>query len=364
MRDDLYRRWDLPPEEHARVRDQIVEHSLAQTAGVGEDRPTAVILAGQPGAGKSGLQKQAREELRPNGGSVVVNADDLRGYHRHNLGFLDRDDLTAAEKTQHDASRWADELRDAAIAGRRNLIIDGTLKNPENAEHLCARLQGAGYRVEVRALAVPPEDSRLGVYLRYEVPHAKTGSGRWVPETVHDKAVAGFPESLRRIEQRGLAHRVQVYRRGSDQPIYDHLAPCAGDTDGAARIIEAEHHHEPTLDEIRDREAGWNLWHEMARSNGHLEKPYAQRGLALRAQAMKEAQQTRLKIVDARYESVKTASRLDTPETQRLLAESAKAQRENRETIDRVAPDPGPQVKGIGKQGAVGRQKDRDDRFQ
>jgi len=354
MTDTLEPDLDLSPEQHARIRDQIIDRVLARTAAVHEGRPVAVILAGQPGAGKSGLCTQAREDLRERG-AVEVDVDALRRYHPQYADFLAQDDLSAAPRTQRNASRWADELRDAAIVGRRNLIIDGTLKNPDNAERLCERLRESGYQVEVRALAVAPENSRLGVYLRYEDAHAKAGAGRWVPERVHDEAVAGMPESLRCIEQHGLADRVQVYHRGSNQAIYDNAAALQGGIDGAAKVVAAEHCREPTFDEHRDGVDGWRQWHALAEMNGHLDKPYAQRGLDLEARAQ-------VASLDAQCEAVIASGERDTPDAQRLFAQRAKAHRENLPAFDAAAPDRSSKGKDLGADRSAGRTLDRDDR--
>ena len=112
---------------------------------------------------------------------VLVNVDDYRVRHPNYLDLCLRNDRTAAHRVQHDAAAWADELRDAAIAERRNLVIDGTLKWPHKAEQLCRKLKSAGYRVEVRAMAVDRQTSDAGVYLRYERDKVQSGWGRWVP---------------------------------------------------------------------------------------------------------------------------------------------------------------------------------------
>jgi len=342
----------LSPQEHAKIRDEIISDMLAESEESHGDQ-VAVILAGQPGAGKSGLKKQAGAELGLSGVPAIIDVDDLRVRHPRYAEFRDEDDLTAAGKTHHDASLWADELRAAGIAGRRNLIIDGTLKDPDAAEQLCEQLREAGYRVEIRALAVRPEDSRLQVYLRYEQARATTGHGRWVPEEVQDEAVERFPESLRRIEQRGLADRIEVYDEWDR--IYDNPAAWEGGGDEAARVIEAEHCREPELAVLYDREFGWSQWQESAASNGSLDKPYAKRGLDLQKRAQ-------VASLDAQCEAAIARGERDTPGAQRLFAQRAKVHRESLPAFDTTVPDRSSKGKGLGADQSARRTLDRDDR--
>jgi predicted ABC-type ATPase len=203
----------LDPARHAEISARIIESELEGTRAVEE--PTAIIIAGQPGAGKSGITAEALTDLE-RGGAVVVDVDAYRPEHPNYRALASSDDRTAASLVQHDASLWADELRDAAIASRRNLIIDGTLKSPDGAEELCRQLRRAGYRVELRALAVDRKTSLLGVHERYERSKAEQGWGRWVPESVHDEACRGVLQSVSRLERAGHADRVVVYGRQTD----------------------------------------------------------------------------------------------------------------------------------------------------
>ena len=70
-----------------------------------------MILAGQLGAGKTGLRNEAKEMLSQDGsGVVVVDVDEMREYHPEYLGIAAKDPRNAATAVQQDAGRWADEL--------------------------------------------------------------------------------------------------------------------------------------------------------------------------------------------------------------------------------------------------------------
>jgi putative protein kinase ArgK-like GTPase of G3E family len=46
---------DLSPQAHSTISDDIIAEQLAGTEECRDGKPAAIILAGQPGAGKSGL---------------------------------------------------------------------------------------------------------------------------------------------------------------------------------------------------------------------------------------------------------------------------------------------------------------------
>jgi predicted ABC-type ATPase len=109
--------------------------------GAGE-QPRAIVLAGQPGAGKGRITDQAKAELDREGGAVVIDPDKLREYHQRDgepdYAAMAREDYrNAATRVHPDASQMSKDLRADAIAEQRNLIIDGTLNDPDKAEN-CA----------------------------------------------------------------------------------------------------------------------------------------------------------------------------------------------------------------------------------
>jgi hypothetical protein len=189
--------------------------------------------------------------LEPNGGVVVVDTDELRNFHPNYVTLSSNNDREAASLVQQDAGQWADELAEAAMAKERNLIIDGTLKNPDNASKLCQALKQRGYNVEIRALAVAKEDSIQGVYNRYETAKSRELSGRWVPETVHDDAYNGLVASLKELEQDDQLD-IAIYKRGESGP------ELIDTNSSPANALERERNRERTPEELEVRNAIWN----------------------------------------------------------------------------------------------------------
>ena len=195
---------------------KYIEKELNRTSK--NESPIAMIIAGQPGGGKGGVEAYLKEKIDCN--SITIDPDTMRNFHPDQKCLQKENDKTAANYTHEDASRWAEMLRDIAIENKRNIIIDGTLKSPDKAEALCKMLKEKGYKIEIHAIAVNELQSKLGVVARYEDGKNIDGYGRWVPESVHDSAYNGVLKSLEVIEEKKLADVICVHTR-DDKNIYE-----------------------------------------------------------------------------------------------------------------------------------------------
>lgn len=197
----------------------IAPNALRGTSPVRRRRPKAIIVAGAPGSGKGGLTALARRDLAATlGGHVEIDVDELRWYHPRYEPLQRANDRTAATQTHADVTEWGDALRRRCIAQKRNLVIDGTLKDPAKTLRMCAELREAGYETEVRVIGLPKQLSVQGIYRRYEGARARGRPGRWVPENVHDAAHLGVPESVQALHERGAVDKITVYHRDASTP--------------------------------------------------------------------------------------------------------------------------------------------------
>lgn len=196
----------------------VERDALARTTA--QENPKAILLGGQPGSGKSALAAEAIRELRANGGAVVIDADRMREENPRYKQLSREDPQHAADRTQKEAGEWATRLTLAAVENRRNLVVDGTMRSPENIRDLTTRLKEQGYEVEARVLAVNPETSVTRARLRFEEQVAERGTGRFVNKEQHDNAYNGMVESVRALERDKLTDSVRVYDANQRQ-IYE-----------------------------------------------------------------------------------------------------------------------------------------------
>jgi hypothetical protein len=148
----------LDPETHRRVFAERVVPRSALSETTPQARPHAIVRAGQPGAGKGNLVKAAQLEFSDN--IVPIDPDGQRELHPDFKKLREAHPYTWSGHTHYDASRWAGELRDAAVAGRRNLIVDTTLGNADSAIKNIKGLQAKGYSVEVRDISTRQVEGR------------------------------------------------------------------------------------------------------------------------------------------------------------------------------------------------------------
>ena len=218
------RRYQLSASEHHRIFHEEIVREYAQATP--QQIPIAILLGGQPGAGKS----HAKQLLLRNfvdATPVDIGSDMLRPYHPQYAQLLRTDDRHADTYTDRDARAWVDMAMAFAIEHRYSIVLDSTLSRPETFQATAERLRDAGYHINVAMLAVPAPLSRLGNLQRYLAQYEVKGHGRFcVPET-HDAAYAGVLNTAALVDQTArLADVVHVFRRGGP-PLYTNVR--AGD---------------------------------------------------------------------------------------------------------------------------------------
>ncbi|MGZ7179074.1 zeta toxin family protein [Burkholderia gladioli] len=192
---------------YARVEREALEASREQVA------PTAILLGGQPGAGKTALARRAVAELGAHGGAVLIDADRMRENLPQYSQLLRENPQHAADLTHVEAGRWSGRLTHAASEARRNLVIDGTMRNPESLRNLARRLNERGYTLEVRGVAMPADVSLTRAQMRTEREIATTGVGRVVNPQQHDQAYAGMVETVALLEREKAVNRILIVDR-------------------------------------------------------------------------------------------------------------------------------------------------------
>ncbi|MCM5623090.1 zeta toxin family protein, partial [Xanthomonas hortorum pv. pelargonii] len=181
------------------------------------EHPKAIILGGQPGSGKGSLARAARAELEKD--AVTIDPDALREFHPQVETLRNAHPYTWSGYTRADASRWADELLQATIEGKKNLIFDTTLSNGEWSASLIKDLQSRGYDVEVRAIAAHKLESEHGVDARFAQQLDREGHGRYVPEGAREAIYTKLPSSLDTVHEQTTAPIRIFNRQGAE--LYD-----------------------------------------------------------------------------------------------------------------------------------------------
>lgn len=127
--------------------------------------PRGILLAGQPGAGKTGLSDLMISLL--DGNAVFINADEYRRYHPNYRALYQKYGVVAVEKTAAFSATVTEKLIAEMSDRHINLIIEGTGRTVEVPRATARLLASKGYDVELAVLAVRPETSLTSTLLRF-----------------------------------------------------------------------------------------------------------------------------------------------------------------------------------------------------
>jgi ABC-type uncharacterized transport system ATPase component len=185
---------ELTDKQIAEITDEHYAPRSAKTIAL--DRPVAVFVAAQPGAGKTAAAKLAKTELKQYGGYIHVDADIMRERIQTN------DKKFASEVTQKDAGRLANALREKAIKNHRNIVEEGTFRKSDAASERIEFLRAENYSVELLAVATSLEESLLGVFQRHEREYTnpEVSNPRFVSVAFCNMAFDGFNETVKKLE--------------------------------------------------------------------------------------------------------------------------------------------------------------------
>ncbi len=155
--------------------------------------PTAILMMGAPGAGKSTILAG----LRQRSDVVMIDPDEFKQKlpeYQEAIKDPSRMPLSAAHKVHYESSYIARRARDEAVAGRRNMMVDGTGRNAAAMIELCDRLRSTGYRVHLVFVHVSLEDSLSRIESR------KNETGRHVPKSAAIECCEVVPHSFDKVK--------------------------------------------------------------------------------------------------------------------------------------------------------------------
>ncbi|MCZ0638424.1 zeta toxin family protein [Acinetobacter baumannii] len=207
--DNQYR---LSDEEHQQVFEKIKKDFLNNSLSV--VNPKVVITGGQPASGKGKLARDAIDEFKDKGGSVIIDPDQLRSYHPKYDHLQNLDDKTSAGYTHHDAKKWSLELIEEATAHKKNIVLDQTSADFDTLKNTVQNFRDKGYKsVELKIMSVPEMTSRQGIYHRYEMEKSLYGTGRFVNVDIHNEIYNKLEKTVERLKDDQIVDKLTVYDR-------------------------------------------------------------------------------------------------------------------------------------------------------
>lgn len=190
------------------------------------NQPQAIILGGQPGAGKSFLVNTIKKEFQES--FIFISTDDLRLYHPAYLSLQQSPETVqnAANLVNLYASAWTERLILFCIENHFNIIIDSTLGgNIKSVYDTVDLLQKNNYSFHLRLMAVPALISKLSIFLRYENQLKEKGFARWTRMEDHDDRFEKIPSVLEQILSNKPPKTIRFYQRVLSEKITISLKP-------------------------------------------------------------------------------------------------------------------------------------------
>lgn len=174
-----------------------------------------IILGGQPGAGKSHFY-QMREDLL---NYIAINGDEYRKFHPNYDSIIRTDPEHYAERTQSFCNKVVESMISDLGEVGYNLIIEGTLRNPDIPIGTCEFLNGKGYHPDLIVVVYDAEKAWKETLTRAVLMKEHGIAPRLVPIDIYNNTVNQLPHSLDKIEKRGCFASITIINRDGE-PLY------------------------------------------------------------------------------------------------------------------------------------------------
>ena len=177
--------------------------------GVPQKNHAVIFLGGQPGAGKSNFYTQDNNLH----GYIVIDGDQYRKFHPHYDEIVKYDMENYAERTQFFVNKCIEHLIEDLSDEGYNLIIEGTLRDPDVPISTCRTLVNKGYTADMFVIAADATLSWQSTIGRANILLDLGQAPRLVPIDKYNTIVNNLPDNLKRIETCGYFHSINVIDR-------------------------------------------------------------------------------------------------------------------------------------------------------
>ena len=182
-----------------------------------QEKPLAFILGGQPASGKSKLAKEFMGNFS-NDNILFVNGDIYREFHPNRQELINNP-LSYSKETQIFSNVFTENLIREAIENKYNIMVEGTMRNPQVPYNTAKMFKENGYEVEILAISAPSVFTELGLYNRYQEEINFQGWGRLAEIESHNSAVSGILASLDLLYNEKTADKIHLYSYQAEKHI-------------------------------------------------------------------------------------------------------------------------------------------------
>lgn len=179
------------------------------------DKPTAIFVGGQTGAGKGGIDVYSEKEfLQKKQNAAILDVDIYRALHPYTTEILAKYPTLYTNITAKTTGLILKKIMDYAIINNYNFIFEGTLKNTEAFETM--KQMPTNYKKIVRVMATSAIESLLTAFERNYQQIQISGYGRFTNVDTHNKTYNGVLNTIKVIEESGENIIIEIFKRGKD----------------------------------------------------------------------------------------------------------------------------------------------------
>ena len=182
-----------------------------------QEKPLAFILGGQPASGKSKLAKEFMGNFS-NDNILFVNGDIYREFHPNRQELINNP-LSYSKETQIFSNVFTENLIREAIENKYNIMVEGTMRNPQVPYNTAKMFKENGYEVEILAISAPSVFTELGLYNRYQEEINFQGWGRLAEIESHNSAVTRILSLLDLLYNEKIADKIHLYSYQAEKHI-------------------------------------------------------------------------------------------------------------------------------------------------
>lgn len=176
------------------------------------DKPKAILLGGQSGAGKTTIHRIKQKEFQ--GNIIIIDGDSYRSQHPNYLALQEKYGKDSVDYTKRFAGKMVEHLVDELSTQGYHLLIEGTLRTTQVPRQTAQLLGSKGYQVSLAVIGTKPELSYLSTLIRYEELYAiAPNQARATPKEHHDGIVENLVDNLSELEREQLFDCIQIYQR-------------------------------------------------------------------------------------------------------------------------------------------------------
>lgn len=212
--------YDYTEDEYQEAFEKVKRDYVGQAQS--QKSPRLIFAAGQPASGKSALPKKIMKDY-PNVSFVSIDMDKYRMYHPR-LKEIEDDNADFVQSTNKFSIRIEKELLEYCLENKISFIHIGTMRIYEYLKQVVIdRAKAQGFDIEVYALAVSNEQSKVSALLREQEQRRTMGNFyRKTSESFIDEADEGFKRSVGIMSSSSDIENIKVLIRGQtaeDLPI-------------------------------------------------------------------------------------------------------------------------------------------------